>query len=432
MSTETRPAMKQVKTSSSIRWTHITTTLVISWVIGMMDKISVGVVMADKGFLEDTALLGQPGRLGLLTTAMLVAYAAGMPAWGALVTKWGARTSLVVGMAIWALAIFMFGVSSSFESLLVWRVVLGFGEAVLYPVCNTFVYNWFPDKERARASSVWYSGTMIGPAIAGFALAGIITAFDWRASFYILTVATVLICIPMAFFLTRNKPAEHPSVSDEELAYIDFGRPAENTTSRTSQDTDDGPKYAFIKDYRFWMITLAFLFNNFFFWGWSTWLPSYLHQARGVPMQSMGNITSLIYACTLITIYGSGYLSDKLMRRAPFGAAGFLLAAGCVFLAINTASLPTTIIFLVGALMFQAVGMLMIQTLLQQTVNNSTIGRAAGIMNLVSQGLSTLSPFIVGILIGSSGGSYLPSFSFMAVCLAIAAAFIAVLIPQKY
>jgi MFS transporter, ACS family, glucarate transporter len=432
MSTETRPAMKQVKTATSIRWTHITTTLVISWVIGMIDKISVGVVMADKGFLEDTGLLGQPGKLGLLTTAMLIAYAAGMPAWGALVARWGARTSLIVGMAIWALAIFMFGISTNFESLLVWRVVLGFGEAVLYPACNTFVYSWFPDKERARASSVWYSGTMIGPAIAGFALAGIITAFDWRASFYILTVATVVICIPMAFFLTRNKPTEHPLVNGEELAYIDFGRPAENDTAGTKQSTADGSKYPFIKDYRFWMITLAFLFNNFFFWGWSTWLPSYLHQARGVPMQSMGNITSLIYACTLITIYGSGYLSDRLMRRAPFGAAGFLLAAGCVFLAINTADLATTIIFLVGALMFQAVGMLMIQTLLQQTVNNSTIGRAAGIMNLVSQGLSTLSPLIVGILIGSSGGSYLTSFSFMAICLAIAAAFIAVLIPQKY
>jgi ACS family glucarate transporter-like MFS transporter len=432
MSADIQPAAKQVRVATtSIRWTHITTTLVISWIIGMIDKISVGVVMADKGFLEDTGLLGQPGKLGLLTTAMLVAYAAGMPVWGALVARWGARASLIVGMSMWAVGVFMFGISSSFESLLVWRVILGLGEAVLYPVCNTLVYRWFPDKERARASSVWYSGTMIGPAIAGFALAGIITAFDWRASFYILTVATVVICIPMAYLLIRNKPADHPLVSQDELAYIDVGRPTENTAG-TSRSTAGVPKYPFIRDYRFWMITLAFLFNNFFFWGWSTWLPSYLHQARGVPMQSMGNITSLIYACTLITIYGSGYLSDKLMRRAPFGAAGFLLGAGCVFLAINTENLTTTIILLVGALMFQAVGMLMIQTLLQHTTNNDTIGRAAGIMNLVSQGLSTLSPFIVGILIGSSGGGYLASFSFMAVCLGIAAMFIAVLIPQKY
>lgn len=431
MSTLARPVPKSIRTATSVRWTHITATLIVSWIIGMIDKISVGVVMADKGFLQDTGLLGQPGKLGMLTTAMLIAYAVGMPVWGALVARWGARASLIVGMAIWAVSIFMFGTSSSFESLLIWRVVLGFGEAVLYPACNTLVYSWFPNKERARASSVWYSGTMIGPAIAGFALAGIITTFDWRAAFYILTVATLVICIPMAFFLTRNKPKDHPSVSQDELAYIDAGRIVENHHEDGQADRTIS-KYSFVKDYRFWMITLAFLFNNFFFWGWSTWLPSYLHQARGVPLQSMGNITSLIYACTLITIFGSGYLSDKLMRRAPFGAAGFFLAAVCVFLAINTEDLPTTIVFLVGALMFQAVGMLMIQTLLQQNVNNGNIGRAAGIMNLVSQGLSTLSPFVVGILIGSSGGSYLASFSFMAICLGIAAAFIAVLIPQKY
>jgi MFS transporter, ACS family, glucarate transporter len=420
-----------IRPATSVRWTHITTTLIVSWIIGMIDKISVGVVMADKGFLQDTGLLGQPGKLGLLTTAMLIAYAVGMPFWGQVVEKWGARKSIIIGMIIWAISIFMFGISSSFTSLLIWRVFLGFGEAVLYPACNTFVYHWFPNKERARASSIWYSGSMIGPTIAGFALAGIITSFGWRASFYSLAIATVVITIPMALFLSRNKPNEHPSVSPEELVFIEAGRKLEGDSGQIANNQEKA-SYAFVRDYRFWMITLAFLFNNFFFWGWSTWLPSYLHQVREIPMQSMGNITSLIYGCTVITIYGSGYLSDKLMRRAPFGAAGFLLAAIFVFSAIYSGDLTTTIICLVGALMFQEVGMLMIQTLLQHNVNNINISRAAGMMNLVSQGLSTLSPFIVGLLIGGSGGSYVVSFSFMAICLAIAALFIAVLIPQKY
>jgi ACS family glucarate transporter-like MFS transporter len=420
-----------IKPSTSIRWTHIASTLVIAWIIGMVDKISVGVVMADKGFLKDTGLLGQPGKLGMLTTAMLIAYAVGMPFWGFIIEKIGARKSLIIGMVIWAVSLTLFGMSSSFSSLLVWRILLGFGEAVLFPACNTYVFNWFPVRERARASSIWYSGTMIGPALAGFTLASVITSFGWRSSFYVLVVATVVITIPMALFLTRNKPSEHGSVSVEESAFIEAGRTLNPADVDKSAKTNEKLSYAFLKDFRFWMITLAFLFNNCFFWAWSTWLPTYLHQARELPLQTMGNITTLIYGCSLITIYGSAYLSDKLMRRAPFGAIGFLLGAVLVFSAVHAANLTTTIVCLVGGMMCQQVGALMINPLLQHNVNNINISRATGTLNFVSQGFSTLSPFIVGVLIGGSG-SFILSFSIMASCLLLASICTAVLVKQKY
>lgn len=416
---------------TSVRWTHITATLVIAWIIGMIDKISVGIVMADKGFLQDTGLLGQPGRLGLLTTAMLITYAIGMPFWGFVIEKFGARKSLIIGMIIWAVSLLLFGSSNNFASLITWRILLGFGEAVLYPACNTFVYHWFPIKERARASSIWFSGTMIGSTLAGFTLVSIINTFGWRASFFALAIVTIVITIPMVIFLTRNKPSEHASVSKGEIMYIEAGRNPSEVAAPTSNDKEK-LSYAFIKDYRFWLITLAYLFNNVFFWAWSTWLPSYLHQIRGLPLQEMGNITSLIYGCSLITIYGGGYFSDKFMRRAPFGAIGFLVAGILVFLAINTKNLIVSITCLVGVMMFQEMAMMMIQVLLQRNVNNVNISRATGILNLVSQGLATLSPFIVGLLIGGSGGSYSASFSLMAGCLTVAAIFIAALIPQKY
>jgi sugar phosphate permease len=420
-----------MKSATSIRWTHIATTLVISWIIGMIDKISVGVVMADKGFLNDTGLIGHPGRLGMLTTAMLIAYAVGMPVWGYIIEKIGARQSMIYGALIWAVSLTLFGMSSSFTSLLIWRIVLGFGEAVLFPACNTYVYNWFPIRERARASSIWYSGTMIGPALAGFTLAGIISSFSWRASFYTLAFMTIVVTIPMVIFLTRNRPKDYASVSPEELSYIEKGRQEKASQSGQASTIQQKLSYAFVKDYRFWMITFAFMFNNCFFWAWSTWLPTYLHQGRGLSFQAMGYITTLIYGCSLITIFGSAYLSDKLMRRAPFGAVGFIVGAILVFVAVNAENVSTTIVCLVGAMMFQQIGALMINPLLQHNVNNINISRATGLLNFVSQGVSTLSPFIVGVLIGG-GGSYIVSFSIMAACLGLAAICTVVLVPQKY
>lgn len=418
-----------LKPATSVRWTQIATTLVVAWIIGMIDKISVGVVMADKGFLQDTGLAGQPGHLGMLTTAMLIAYSLGMPFWGQIIGKIGARKSVIIGMLIWAVSLIAFGMSSTFVGLLIWRILLGFGEAVLFPACNTYVYYWFPVRERARASSIWYSGTMIGPALAGFTLASIITSFGWRASFYILALVTIIITVPMAIYFTRNKPSEHPGVSEEELALIEAGRKA---NGQAPEAQGEQFSYEFVKDYRFWMITLAWMFNGFFFWAWSTWLPTYLHQARGLPLQTMGNITTLIYGCSLITIYGSAYLSDKLMRRAPFGAFGFIVGAVLVFTAVQVGNLTMSVVCLVGAMMFQQIGALMIQPLLQTNVNNVNISRATGILNLVSQGGATLSPFIVGLLIGGAGGSFTASFGIMAACLAIASVCTAILIPQKY
>ncbi|MCL6592434.1 MAG: MFS transporter [Alicyclobacillus sp.] len=422
---------------SAVRWRCIAVTLLVTWIIGMIDKIIVGVVMANSAFLKETQLAGHPAQAGMLTSGMLLTYALGMPVWGWVVAKIGARKCFIAGLLLWALSLLFFGLSSSFGMLLFWRLVLGFGEAALYPVSNTYVNRWFPDHERARASSIWWSGTMMGPAIAGFSLAAMMTSFGWRAAFFILVGVTLVIALPMAVWLTRNSPEEHPGVNVLERDYIRSGQTpgsakAGSSPARFTGESRSAPILPFYKNYGFWMATLAFLFNNFFFWGWSTWLPSFLHQGKGLSLQTMGNLTTLIYGMSLITIYGSAIFSDRLKIRSPFGAVGYLVGGVLVFLAVHMSSLSGTLVCLVGALMFQQIGALMIQPALHRLASQEQISQATGVLHLFAQGGSILSPTLIGALVGNANGNFTLSFEVMSGCLILAGLATATLIPRRY
>lgn len=43
--------------------------------------------------------------------------------------------------------------------LIIIRVIVGFGEGVMFPACNTLLAAWTPLKERSITATVVYSGT---------------------------------------------------------------------------------------------------------------------------------------------------------------------------------------------------------------------------------------------------------------------------------
>ncbi|MCL2582441.1 MAG: hypothetical protein FWE35_08305 [Streptosporangiales bacterium] len=83
------------------RWRWFAPAIVLAWVVGMIDKVGVGVIAANKGFLASMHLVGKPAEIGLLTTVMLIFYGLSMPVWGTLVDRYGARRCSLVGLTLW-------------------------------------------------------------------------------------------------------------------------------------------------------------------------------------------------------------------------------------------------------------------------------------------------------------------------------------------
>src|SRR5699024_4292892 len=177
------------------------------------------------------------------------------------------------GVTIWIITMVMGGIVTTYGAFMISRLILGIGEAILFPVCNKFIANWFNSKETGKAQSTWLMGNYLGPAIGIPLIVFIISFGGWELSFFVLAAFSLLINIPMLLFLTRDTPEEHFAVNKTELNYI------REDVIGDKVKTTKGNIFTNIK---FWMVWLAMLIDSLLFYGISFWLPTYLEQERGL------------------------------------------------------------------------------------------------------------------------------------------------------
>ena len=132
-------------------------------------------------------------ELGVLFSAFTWAYAIAQVPIGVLLDKIGPRILYAGAISLWGLFTFIMAfashgvfatASASFAFLLLCRFLIGATEAPSYP-CNTKVASlWFPNKERARAVSIYSSAQYIGLAVFTPLLAMMIAAWGWESVFY--------------------------------------------------------------------------------------------------------------------------------------------------------------------------------------------------------------------------------------------------------
>ena len=206
--------------ATNIRWTHVAPTLLIIWIVSMFDKSNMAIVMNDQNFLNELGLAGQQGKLGWLSSGLFLAYGICAPLWGWVVDRVGARRTCALSLIVWALTCFWSGVAADYDRLLWSRIVLGAGEAVLYPFTLAVVANWFALKERGRATSFWWIGTMIGPMLVGLVITGVILAVGWRWQFHAMGILALILPLPMVWFLITDHPQEHRSTNAAEIELI--------------------------------------------------------------------------------------------------------------------------------------------------------------------------------------------------------------------
>ena len=304
-----------IAAATRVRWTYIVPTLLIYWIISMFDKSNISLVIADPKFLGEMQLAGQTKLIGWLASSMFISYSLAAPIWGWVVTRYGARNSIMASLIIWAATCFWSGLSESYGMLLASRVGLGVGEAACYPVTLALVAHWFALRERGKATSYWWIGTMIGPMLTGLLVTTLIVYFGWRGQFYALGVLALILPLPMVWFLVRDRPEQHPAVNRAEIDLVHSG---------AIESNDDAPGRilkgvsSVWRNHRFWMMVLAISCNAIFFWGWSIWLPTYLRTARNFTFSTSGYLTFVIYGFAVVTILIIGRVSDRVFRRAPF------------------------------------------------------------------------------------------------------------------
>jgi MFS transporter, ACS family, glucarate transporter len=411
-----QPAL-QVAGATNIRWTHVAPTLLIIWIVSMFDKSNMAIVMNDQNFLNELGLAGQQGKLGWLSSGLFLAYGIFAPLWGWVVDRIGPRRTCALSLVVWALSCFWSGVAANYDQLLWSRVVLGAGEAALYPLTLALVANWFALKERGRATSFWWIGTMIGPMLVGLVITGLILAVGWRWQFHAMGILAVVLPLPMVWFLVADRPQQHPAANAAEVELVVQGAIEHN---------EDAPGKVLRsvenvwKNYRFWLAIIAISCNAIFFWGWSIWLPTYLRTARQFSFSMSGYLTFVIFGFAVATILTVGYLSDRIFRRAPFAGAGWFFAAIFLMAAALAPSPAASVVLMICALCAQQVGISCAEMLMHSIVSTAGMAKAQGVRAFITQIVGAISPVTIGYIVQATGG-FMGAFAVLALAVVISA-----------
>lgn len=136
-------------------------------------------------------------RAGLLVSSYALGSAVAAPLFAPAVARRGALSLLEAGLAVLAAGTALCAAAPSFSILLAGRVVAGIGGGLAMTMCHVYVAQAVPYEERGRAvgwlASGFFSATILGVP-AGAALAEF---FSWRATFWILVAAALLVAVPL-------------------------------------------------------------------------------------------------------------------------------------------------------------------------------------------------------------------------------------------
>jgi nitrate/nitrite transporter NarK len=229
-----------------------------------------------------------------------------------------------------------FGIVFGLPLLIVTRFLFGMGEAGTYPNITRALHNWFPFGERGAAQgTVWMSGRLMGGLTPMLWL--ILTStlgLEWRQLFWIFAGIGVSWCA-LFFLFFRNRPEEHPGVSQGELELIRAGH------SDGEAGHSGVPWGKIFCSTNVWALCLMYFCASFGWYFNISYLSTYLVRQLGADKNSA--LTAIyqggplwLGACACLV---GGIMTDFFIRRTGdrkwgrrlFGVCGHGLAAVCYF-----------------------------------------------------------------------------------------------------
>lgn len=378
-----------------VRYT-VLSIMIVAWITAFTDRMIISVAMP----LIAVDLKLTPLESGMVMSAFFASYSIAQIPGGILADRFGIRRIAVIALLWWSAFTALTGIVATFVQMLVVRFVFGMGEGV-YPACAfkaTAV--WFPKRERATANAFKLAAGPLGAALAPLLGVAIMSFWGWRHIFYVLFIPGVIIA-GLFWFFVDDSPTENTRVSAIELEEINAG----DAVSSPKAGVGFLQMFADPDIVRYFLILFTF---DIAYWGFTTWLPTYLVKGRGFSMVQMGLAASAPFFAGAIGCIVGGWLSDGPFRdrRKLLIIATQLLSAA--LLAVSFLSTSTLVLVLAQTLAGFCLNAFFASfwALPMNTVPKQIMGVASGFINMAGQIAAFISPVLIGFLVGSSEGQY--------------------------
>jgi MFS family permease len=352
----------------------------LGWMLDAFDvmlyALVLSAVMAD---LKMTAPVA-----GGLQSLTLLASAAGGLIFGVLADRWGRTRALMLSVLLYSVFTAACGFAQTAVQLAVFRIFLGIGMGGEWASGAALVSETWKARDRGKALGLMQSAWAIGYGLAAFVnyLVQDVAGLGWRTVFFV-GIAPAL----FAFWVRR---------SVEEPARWKAARAATTRISigRALAAPGIGITVA---------VTLMNACTMFAWWGFNTWVPSYLRSPGvGLSSQSMNGFIIAMQAGMWLGYVTFGFISDSVGRKRTYVA--YLLAAAVMVFAYASTSSPIVLLILGPITAFFATGFFSgfgaVTAELYPTAVRAT---AQGITYNVGRVASAAAPWIVGTLTATHG-----------------------------
>src|SRR4051812_23241394 len=161
-------------------------------------------------------------ELQWMVDAYVLVFAGLLLTMGALGDRFGRARALQLGLVVFAVASIAATFSTEAVHLIVGRIAMGVGGALIMPSTLSVIANVFPPAERVKAITIWAGvsglGVGLGPLIGGL----LIENFDWRAVF-LLNVPIAILALILGFFLVPESRDPSGAPLDVPGAVLSIG-----------------------------------------------------------------------------------------------------------------------------------------------------------------------------------------------------------------
>lgn len=391
----------------------------VSWLFSFLDRmvISVSLPFIGADFQLDAA------SQGIILSAFFGGYALFQIPGGMLADRFGSRRVMAFAIAWWSVFTSLTGMALSYPVLLVCRFVFGVGEGCFPGASWKTIATYFPSKERATATAIQSSVNTLGPAVASLVAAGVIAAFGWRAVFIALGIPGIAVTLLILFYIKDN-PLQHPGMTTEELNEL-------NIDAQEASIKNKIQFKQFLQTKILWQMVFIWFLFDITFWGFVSWLPSYLMKIRGFSVIKTGILGSLPFFIGTIGMLAGGYLSDKFKGyRKWLFIPNTLVAAGFLYLTYSVTSADWAVVFQCVSALFMFLAFAAFWGLVIDAIPPEIMGASSGTVNFGGQLAGFVSPILMGYLIDVNEGSFDMAFMLLIIA-AVGSALVALTVGTK-
>jgi len=300
---------------------YVLSALLLVYILNFLDRGLLGVV--SEPVMNELKITD--GQFGLLTGFAFAFFYAfvGIP-----LAHFSERSNRVwimsVCIALWSGATALCGIAheidlgfvtlSGFVVLLMFRVLVGVGEAGCTPPANSLIADYYPPTRRSTALGFYAMGVTVGTLTANLIGGPVVTEFGWRFAFILIGGIGVFIAI--IFKLTVKEPprgySDPPGTS----------RPGKATFVEALKELKSKPT--------FWIMSAGAMLASFCGYGITTFQTSFIRRTYEVSQNEatlLFNVPSAFAAS--VGVFLTGWLAEKMVKRHP-NAIAWLPALGLI------------------------------------------------------------------------------------------------------